>query len=55
MQGNVEIGSLFIQSSGWVTLLVGTQPRRLMVDVVEHLVDASLNVWQLIFLSQNSE
>lgn len=51
----VKTSSLFMQSSRWVALLVGPQPGKLMVDTVERLGDASLNVWQLIFLSENGK
>jgi hypothetical protein len=36
-------------------LSAGTQPRRLVVQTVELLVEVSINVWHFIFLSQNGE
>lgn len=53
--GEVETSSLFILGSRWSALSAGTQPRRLVVQTVELLVEVSINVWHFIFLSQNGE
>lgn len=53
--GESRTAPYLFKAQGGVTLLVGTEPRKLMIEIVEHLVDASSDVWQLIFLSQNSE